>query len=106
MKKFTLFLTLFFATTMTIFAQDEQLTVTVSPAEAVAQLWGDGDMTIEFNKAVIYTEPADGLKLTDSKGDVVSNITLNWNGAMTRAYVMLDVLLKLPANTISQSLPV
>lgn len=90
MKKFTLFLTLFFATTMTIFAQDEQLTVTVSPAEAVAQLWGDGDMTIEFNKAVIYTEPADGLKLTDSKGDVVSNITLNWNGAMTRAYVMLD----------------
>ena len=92
MKKFTLFLTLFFAATMTIFAQDEQLTVTVSPAEAVAQLWGDGDIAIEFNKAVTYTEPADGLKLTDSKGDVVSNITLRWNenGAMTRAYVMLD----------------
>ena len=90
MKKFTLFLTLFFAATMTIFAQDEQLTITASPAEAVAQLWGDGDMTIEFNKAIEYTEPADGLKLTDSKGDVVSNITLSWNGAMTRAYIMLD----------------
>lgn len=90
MKKFTLFLTLFFAATMTIFAQDEQLTITASPTGAVSTLWGDGDMTIEFNKAVIYTEPADGLKLTDSKGDVVRNITLNWNGAKTRAYVILD----------------
>lgn len=88
MKKFTLFLTLFFAATMTIFAQDEALTATVS------QQWkdtlGDGGAYITFSKAVTYTEPAGGLEILNEKGDVAGEVSsLGWNGAMTRAIVML-----------------
>ena len=89
MKKFTLFLTLFFAATMTIFAQDGALTVTAS------QYWndaiGDGGAYITFSKAVTYTEPADGLEILDEKGDVAGEVSsLAWNGDMTRAFVLLD----------------
>lgn len=89
MKKITLFLTLFFAATMTIFAQDEALTATAS------QYWndaiGDGGAYITFSKAVTYTEPADGLKILDEKGDVAGEVSsLGWNEGKTRAFVMLD----------------
>ena len=89
MKKFTLFLTLFFAATMTIFAQDGALTVTAG------QYWndaiGDGGAYITFSKAVTYTEPADGLEILDEKGDVAGEVSsLGWNGDMTRAFVILD----------------
>lgn len=89
MKKFTLFLTLFFAATMTIFAQDEALTVTAS------QYWndaiGDGGAYITFSKAVTYTEPAGGLEILDEKGDVAGEVSsLGWNEAKTRAFVILN----------------
>ena len=58
MKKFTLFLTLFFAATMTIFAQDEALTATANPSGTVSTLWGDAsDLKINFNKAVNTQHP-------------------------------------------------
>ena len=93
MKKFTLFLTLFIAATMTIFAQDQEasLTATANPSGTVTTIWGEGDVTINFNKAVEYNAPDGGLKILNKDGIAVSNVSsLAWNGDMTRAFVMLD----------------
>ena len=91
MKKFTLFLTLFFAATMTIFAQDEALTATPYPSGTVSTLWGDAsDLKINFNKAVKYTAPENGLKITDKDGNTASEVNnVPFNGAGTTAYIML-----------------
>lgn len=93
MKKFTLFLTLFFAATMTIFAQDQEasLIATANPSGTVTTIWGEGDVTINFTKAVEYNAPDGGLKILNKDGIAVSNVTaLMWNQEMTRAFVMLD----------------
>ncbi len=91
MKKFTLFLTLFFAATMTIFAQDEALTATAYPSGTVPTLWGDGsDLKINFSKAVKYTAPENGLKITDKDGNTASEVgNVMFNGAGTTAYILL-----------------
>ena len=110
MKKFTLFLTLFFAATMTIFAQDEALTATANPSGTVTTIWGEGDVTINFNKAVEYNAPDGGLKILNKDGITVSNVSaLMWNQEMTRAFVMLDTYitvtgtyyLTIPASTFA-----
>lgn len=92
MKKFTLFLTLFFAATMTIFAQDEALTATAYPSGTVSTLWGDAsDLKINFNKAVKYTAPENGLKITDKDGNTASEVSnVMFNGAGTTAYILLS----------------
>lgn len=92
MKKFTLFLTLFFAATMTIFAQDEALTATPYPSGTVSTLWGDAsDLKINFNKAVKYTAPENGLKITDKDGNTASEVKdVALNGAGTTAYILLS----------------
>ena len=110
MKKFTLFLTLFLAATMTIFAQDGALTATANPSGIVSTIWGEGDVTINFNKAVEYNAPDEGLKILNKDGIAVSNVSsLAWNGDMTRAFVMLDTYitvtgtyyLTIPASTFA-----
>lgn len=110
MKKITLFLTLFFAATMTIFAQDEALTATANPSGTVSTIWGEGDVTISFNKAVEYNAPDGGLKILNKDGITVSNVSaLMWNQEMTRAFVMLDTYitvtgtyyLTIPASTFA-----
>ena len=92
MKKFTLFLTLFFAATMTIFAQDEALTATPNPSGTVSTLWGDAsDLKINFNKAVKYTAPENGLKITNKDGNTASEVSnVMFNGAGTTAYILLS----------------
>lgn len=96
MKKFTLFLTLFFAATMTIFAQDEALTATAYPSGTVSTLWGDAsDLKINFNKAVKYTAPENGLKITDKDGNTASEVSnVMFNGAGTTAYILLSNSIK------------
>ena len=96
MKKFTLFLTLFFAATMTIFAQDEALTATPNPSGTVSTLWGDAtDLKINFNKAVKYTAPENGLKITDKDGNTASEVSnVMFNGAGTTAYILLSNSIK------------
>lgn len=110
MKKITLFLTLFFAATMTIFAQDEALTATANPSGIVSTIWGEGDVTINFNKAVEYNAPDEGLKILNKDGIAVSNVSsLAWNQDKTRAFVMLDAYitvtgtyyLTIPASTFA-----
>ena len=112
MKKFTLFLTLFIAATMTIFAQDQEasLTATANPSGTVTTIWGEGDVTINFNKAVEYNAPDGGLKILNKDGITVSNVSaLMWNQEMTRAFVMLDTYitvtgtyyLTIPASTFA-----
>lgn len=75
----------------TVAAEVEPITATASPSETVSTIWGDGDISITFNKPVEYTEPEGGLKIVNANSEVVSNITtLTFNEAKTKAYVMLD----------------
>lgn len=105
MKKFTTLFTLIcalFITTATatntnssLYSADENaaepITVTISPSTPVSCIYGDGDVTFSFNKAVTYTAPTDGLKFVNKNGDVVCNVTsLIFNGAKNNAFVMLD----------------
>ena len=69
----------------------EPITATISPSAPVSTIWGDGDVTIAFNKAVEYTAPEAGIQLVDANNEVVCNVSsLIFNGAKTSAFVMLD----------------
>ena len=75
----------------------EPIVATFSPSAPVSTIWGDGDVTIAFNKAVEYTAPEAGIQIVDANNEVVCNVTsLIFNGAKTSAFVMLD-------NSISQA---
>lgn len=69
----------------------EPIVATFSPSAPVSTIWGDGDVTIAFNKAVEYTAPEAGIQIVDANNEVVCNVTsLKFNGAKTSAFVMLD----------------
>ena len=69
----------------------EPITATMSPSAPVSTIWGDGDVTIAFNKAVEYTAPEAGIQVVDANNEVVCNVgSLIFNGAKTSAFVMLD----------------
>ena len=90
MRKITLFLAMMVAMITTAMAQ-EPLTATASPQGTVSKIWGDGDVTITFNKPVEYTEPEGGLKIVNANNEVVSNVSaMNFNTDKTNAFVMLD----------------
>lgn len=90
MRKITLFLAMMVAMITTAMAQ-EPLTATASPQGKVSKIWGDGDVTITFNKPVEYTEPEGGLKIVNANNEVVSNVSaMNFNTEKTNAFVMLD----------------
>ena len=90
MRKITLLFALMVAMTTTAMAQ-EAITGTISPSAPVSTVWGDGDVTIAFNKAVEYTAPETGIQIVDANGATVCNVTsLIFNGAKTSAFVMLD----------------
>ena len=90
MRKITLLFALMVAMVTTAMAQ-EAITGTISPSAPVSTVWGDGDVTIAFNKAVEYTAPETGIQIVDANGVAVCNVTsLIFNSAKTSAFVMLD----------------
>ena len=93
MRKITLLFALMVTMVTAAMAQDaaEPITATISPSAPVSTIWGDGDVTIAFNKAVEYTAPEAGIQLVDANNEVVCNVSsLIFNGAKTSAFVMLD----------------
>lgn len=69
----------------------EPLTVTMAPEGTFTTIWGDGDISFTFNKAVAYNAPADGLKIMDSENVAVSNVTsFILSADATTAKMLLD----------------